>query len=600
MRPLGLKNDRDNPSGETPDVPVNWRRLIGYLRPFVLLVIVGLLASVGSSALSLVFPRVIGFVVDSVLNMGDTVRLDQITLLLIGVFLLRAATSFVETLSILYIGERIVYNLRLELYKHLQSLSLGFFTERRTGELLSRLSNDVNGIQGALTNNLSMGVQQSLILIGSVVLMIGINWRLALFILFLIPILLVIGFVFGGVLRRLSSRVNDEIAGAFVVVTEVLTSIREVKSFVREPFEIGRYGDSMTRAFRLAIRLLRIRAAFGSLIAFLGFASIALVLWFGGREVIDGRLTGGELIAFIIYGTSVASSLGSLTGLYSSFQEALGATKRVFEILDTPPNVNDAPNATRLSTVEGRITFETVSFSYDARQEALREINLDIAPGEIVALVGPSGAGKSTMFNLIPRFYDPSSGIVRIDGLDMRSVTQASLREQIAIVPQETLLFGGTIRENILYGKLDATEEELIAAATAANAHEFISSFPDGYESLVGERGIRLSGGQRQRVAIARALLKNPRILLLDEATSSLDSESEHEVQEALARLMQNRTTVIIAHRLSTVRVAHRIAVMDKGLIVELGTHDELMTLDGLYARLYAMQFRDEAEDETV
>src|SRR5690606_17000104 len=365
-------------------------------------------------------------------------------------------------------------------------------------------------------------------------------------------------------------------------------------------YEIERYDNAMRRAFRAILRQLRLRAVFGPLIAFLGFGGLSLILWFGGREVLENRLSSGELISFLVYGLTVAGSLGGLVGVYSSFQEALGATKRVFEILDTQPDVTDAPDAKTLGTVEGRITFHDVSFSYDERQEVLHHINLDIAPGEIIALVGPSGAGKSTIFNLIPRFYDPTSGSITIDGVDLRSVTQASLRQQIGIVPQETLLFGGTIRENIRYGRLDATEDEIIAAAKAANAHDFIVSLPDGYETLVGERGIRLSGGQRQRIAIARAILKDPRVLLLDEATSSLDSESEHEVQEALARLMQNRTTVIIAHRLSTVRVAHRIAVLDSGNIIELGSHEELMAKNGLYAKLYEMQFREDVLEETA
>ncbi|MEL6272197.1 MAG: ATP-binding cassette domain-containing protein, partial [Chloroflexota bacterium] len=311
------------------------------------------------------------------------------------------------------------------------------------------------------------------------------------------------------------------------------------------------------------------------------------------RPASTSRPPNHRIIAFLIYGLTVAGAFGSLVNLYTQFQEALGATRRVFQIIDIEPEIMDAVKVKPLGEVEGRITFEDVSFAYEDQYEVLHNINLDIAPGEIIALVGPSGAGKSTVFNLIPRFYDPTDGSVLIDDKNIRDVAKADLREQIAIVPQETLLFGGTVRENIRYGKLDATEDEIIAAAKAANAHEFITALPDGYDTIVGERGVRLSGGQRQRVAIARAILKDARILLLDEATSSLDSESENEVQEALARLMQGRTTIIIAHRLSTIRVAHRIAVLDRGELVEMGTHDELMaTPDGLYAHLYELQFK--------
>jgi len=586
------RNNQDE--AETPNIPMNWWRLIGYLRPYRARMAVAVVALIASAALSLVFPAVIGGVVDSVLKEGNAGLLDQITIGLLLVFLVRSITSLLENYNLNYIGEKMVTDMRQQVYNHLQILSLDFFAARRVGELVSRLSNDVTIMRSALTSNVNVLLQQTLIMIGAIIVMFSLNWRLTLFILALTPVIVALAAGFGFWLRRTSTQIQDELAGATVVTEEVLQNIREVKSFVREPYEIGRYGEAINKALAAAIRLLRIRSVFGPLVAFLGFGSLALILWFGGREVLDGRLSGGQLIQFLIYGLTVAGALGSLVGLYTSIQEAMGATKRVFQILDTNPSVTDAKDAQVLGRVEGRITFEDVNFSYDERQEVLHNINLDIAPGEIVALVGPSGAGKSTIFNLIPRFYDPTSGYIRLDGRDLKSVTQSSLREQIGIVPQETLLFGGTIRENIRYGRLDATEDEIIAAAKAANAHDFILELPDQYETVVGERGIRLSGGQRQRVAIARAILKDPRILLLDEATSSLDSESEHLVQEALARLMQNRTTVIIAHRLSTIKIADRIAVLDKGNILELGTHDALMAQDGLYAKLYSMQFRED------
>ncbi|HVO43658.1 MAG TPA: ABC transporter ATP-binding protein [Aggregatilineales bacterium] len=591
---------------EIPNIPINWRRLVGFLRPYVGRLVLVIIVLLFYSALGLIFPLLLSQLLAIVTVKAGTSPADQIdqlnrTAAALGVvFLVQAALSFVQSFNLTYVGERIVLQLRVTLYEQLQRLSLDFYANRRVGELVSRISSDVTQVRSLITTSVINGLGQVVSLVGAVVIVFIMSPQLTGFILALIIAIAIVAAVFGRSFQKLSTRVQDELANATVTVEESLQGIRVVKSFTREDYEVNRYAAAMQRTFQAAMRLAVMRSGFGSLMAFLGFGALAAILWFSGRQVIEGQLAPEKIPAFILYGVTIAGNLGGLAGLYGQVREALGSVKRVFEILDSRPGIVDAHDAKVLSATQGAIQFVHVGFSYDNRTTVLEDIDLDIAPGEIVALVGPSGAGKSTIFNLIPRFYDPTTGTIRVDGYALRTVTQKSLREQIGIVPQETLLFGGSIRENILYGRLDATDAEIGAAAKAANAHDFIMELPDQYNTTVGDRGVKLSGGQRQRVAIARAILKNPRILLLDEATSSLDSESEELVQDALNRLMQGRTTVIIAHRLSTIKIAHRIAVLDRGRIVEMGTHEALMAQNGLYTHLYNMQFRDSREPEAI
>ena len=577
---------------------VPWARLLAYLRPHwrpFSLALVGLLIS---SAIGLAFPLIIAGITTQVVEGGDPAGLDRLVVILVGLFAVQAVGGFLQTYLLGVVGERVVAQLRGELFGRLMSLSLDFYTQRRVGELVSRLSSDVTLVRTMLTQTITGLLSAVIGLVGSVIILFTLSPTLLFVVLLLAPALIAVAIVFGRPLQRVSGEVQDTIARSTTTAEEALSGIRVVKSYVREEWELERYDADLRSVVATGSRLALWRALFGALMGLLGFGAVAALLWYTGHQVIDGTLGIGTLTGFLLYGVAIGASLGTIAGLYGQFREGTGAIERVFEIIDTRPTILDRPDARPLPPIDGRISLEGVSFAYLPDRPVVRDLSLDIGAGETLALVGPSGAGKTTLVGLIPRLWDVTAGTIRVDDIDIRDVTVASLRGRIGLVAQEPTLFGGTIRENILYGRLDATEAEMIAAATAANAHDFISVLPEGYDTIVGDRGMRLSGGQRQRVAIARAILKDPPILLLDEATSSLDNESERLVQEALDRLKAGRTTIIVAHRLSTIRAANRIAVLDDGWLVELGTQDELLALDGLYARLHRTQFDVEPDAE--
>lgn len=551
------------------------------------------IALIISSLLGLVMPLVIRNLVDYVFINKDFDDLNRVTLLLLLASVLQAIFTFAQQITLARVGERAVADIRIDVFTHLQELPLSFYAERRTGELVSRMTNDVTLLQQSMTWNLVVLLQQVITIIGAAVLLFWLDWRLTLFILFVVPIITLTMVRLGQRIRRASVMVQDSLAEVANTAEETTRGVRIVKSFAREPYEIGRFTERVMTLYRAAMRRARTNALLSPTIGFIAAITITGILYYGGSQVILGNLSPGDLIAYLIYTVMIAAPIAIMADLYGQFQAAIGASQRLFELLDRPSEIVDRPDAQTMPPIGGDVVFDNVSFRYTTAIDVISNVTFQAQPGQVIALVGPSGAGKSTLVNLIPRFYDVVEGRITIDGHDVRDVTMRSLREQIGIVPQETLLFSGSVFDNIRYGRLDATREEVVDAAKAANAHRFIENdLENGYETAAGEHGVKLSGGQRQRIAIARAILKNPRILILDEATSSLDTESESLVQEALERLMRGRTSFVIAHRLSTVLNADWILVMDKGEIVEEGTHHSLLLNgDGLYARLYNMQF---------
>lgn len=574
-------------------------RLLPLIRPYRGMLILATLALLTSGMLALAFPMVVRYLLDAAFVNRDRQLLDRIAIGLVLLFSAQAVLNYVQAYLLSSVGEQAVAGLRRDLFARLLAMPPGFFAERRTGELTSRLTVDIGLLQGVLSHQVSEFARQVLALVGGVVLLTYLQPRLTLTALAVAPIVVGTALVFGRRLRRMTTGVQDRVAEASAVAEEAFSQIRTVQSFVQEPAERGRYGDRIDASVRIALKRAHTRGLFFGMLTFSIFAGIVFVLWQGGLLVLDGRLTAGSLVSFLLYTITIAASIGALASSFSAYQEAVGAAERVFEIMEMRPDIADpAVPAALPKPVRGRVAYEGVAFRYHKDPTlpwTLDGVDLTVAPGEIVALVGPSGGGKTTLVSLLPRFWDVDGGRITLDGVDVRSLRLADLREAIGVVPQEPALFSGTIRENIAYARPDAGAAEIEAAARAAHAHEFIERLPSGYDTVVGERGVKLSGGQRQRVAIARAILKDPAVLVLDEATSNLDTESERLIEDALEKLLVGRTTLIIAHRLSTVRRADRLVVLDRGRIVEQGSHAALLGRGGLYARLYQRQFREDA-----
>jgi ATP-binding cassette, subfamily B, bacterial MsbA len=585
-----------------PPSPKVFGPLLPRLRPHVGALSIAAVCLVLSAAVGLAFPRIVQYLLDAAFISGNSRGLDRIAIGLLVLFAIQGLLNFAQVYLLSATGERVVATLRQDLFAHLVRLSPGFFTERRTGELISRLSADVAMLQSVMSHQVSEFARQSLFLVGGIAMLLLTHTRLTVSTLAVVPIVVGAAWLFGRRLRKASTGVQDRVAEATASAEEAFSQIRTVQGFTREVLETDRYHAHLVDVVTAAIRRARIRGAFFGVITFFSFGGIVAVLWQGGRLVLAGALTPGALVSFLLYAITVAAAVGALASLFGSYQDAVGSARRVFELLGERSTVAEPEHPRPLPRPAQRaparrapgadVRVERVSFRYAPEHpEALHDVSFRIAPGETIALVGPSGAGKTTVAALLPRFWDVSAGRIAIEGIDVRELALEELRGAIGIVPQEPTLFSGTVRENIAYARPEAAEAEIVAAARAAHAMEFIERLPHGFDTRVGERGVKLSGGQRQRLAIARVFLKDPAIVILDEATSSLDSESERLVGEAMEDLLRGRSTLIIAHRLSTVRRADRVVVLDRGRVVEEGRHADLLAGGGVYAKLYKGQY---------
>ncbi len=589
-----------NNSNKEPKVKVSkeaWKkslRLFRYLGPYKVRFGIGLFFLLLTGATALVFPELMGRLIDSAKD-SDYDTANNIALILFGILVLQSIFSFFRVYLFVYVTEHALANLRNDIYQHLISLPMTFYSQRRVGELNSRMTADLTQIQSTLTTTIAEFLRQFILIVGGLTLLTYISPKLTLMMLAIVPVLAIFAVVFGRFIRKISREVQDRVAESTTIIEETLQGISIVKSFTNEVFETLRFKRSVADIVEVAIKGGIYRGVFAAFIIFCIFGAIVAVVWMGVHLAIDGNITIGELISFVLYSVFVGASIGGIAELYAQIQRAIGGIERLMDLMDESPERYSPIEAIKNDAdFKGKVQFDEVHFSYPSRPDlpVLKGINFTANPGETVAIVGPSGAGKTTLTALILRFYDVENGRILIDNQPTQNYHLTELRKQMAIVPQDVILFGGTIRENIAYGDTEASFEAIEEAARKANAEEFIQSFPDGYDTIVGERGIQLSGGQRQRIAIARAVLRDPAILILDEATSSLDSESERLVQEALDKLMKGRTSFVVAHRLSTIKNADKILVVDQGKIVETGTHNELIAReDGLYRNLSNLQF---------
>ncbi len=572
----------------------SYKRLLFFVKPYISRLIIAMLCMIIAALAYLVVPWLIKDVVDKVLASKDIMMLNIIVVGIVVLFFIRGICVYWQTYLMSYIGQRVIIDIREAMYVHLQKLSLRYFDKRKTGVVMSNLTNDVGALQAALVDNLVAFITEAVTLIGSLGSMLYLDWKLTLLTLVIVPLVLGITNIFGKKLRIAGHDVQGRVADITSLLQETISGVRVVRSFARENYEVDRFREVNHHNFLAVIRATKLTSLLTPMVEVAACLAIAVILWYGGYSVVKGETTAGALIAFLIYAINLSNPVKRLSQVYGNIQKSMAAGERVFEVLDTEPLIAEKKDAHTLPAIKGDVSFEKVSFSYGSNEKlALKNFSIHIPEGKTVAIVGPSGAGKTTIANLLPRFYDVTEGAVKIDGIDVRDVTFVSLREQIGLVPQDTMLFNTSIKQNVLYGRLDASDDDVVAALKAANAWEFVQKLPQAMDTVVGERGASLSGGQRQRIAIARAILKNPRILILDEATSALDTESEMLVQEALDRSMEGRTAFVIAHRLSTIKNADIILVLQEGTLVEQGTHEELLKQNGLYAYLYSVQFEN-------